>query len=165
MKNPVLMIGIIFAFISLSILQKKGYLNDARDRFMPTSCRAVRVKLDKRIPENWKTTCEGNNLNINIQYIPVTKKEKSIKGKVLKGLLYNELLKYLIHVAKNSPSDNLERTMIVSLRLDHPNLQLNSVTEGKFLVKLATLKDKELIKQHLIRTVQTQEVPKESIKK
>ena len=65
----------------------------------------------------------------------------------------------LISIAKISPGDNLERTDIVRLKMIHPELVINAITEGKYIVKLKTLTDKRLIAEHLKVTVQVQEVP------
>jgi len=152
-KNPVLIIGILFLAIFLMGLSKKGYLRNARKNLIPTSCRATLVKLNRRIPANWKTECEGNNLSINITYVETKKFDDS----KLRQYLYREVANNLIHIAKNSPDDNLERVDIVRLKYQHPKLIVNAVTEGKYLVKLATLKNKKLIAEHFKTTVQIQE--------
>jgi len=135
---------------------------------MPSSCKAVLVKLSRRIPANWSAHCEGttyNNLAIDINY-PVekisdnaTKAEvKSNDPKAIRTLLYREMANDLISVAKISPEDNLERTDIIRVKMIHPKLIINAITEGKYLVKLRTLTDKKLIAEHLKVTVQVQEV-------
>jgi hypothetical protein len=78
----------------------------------------------------------------------------------LRAIMYRELANDLILIAKNSPSDSLERTDIIRVRMNHPKLEINSVTEGKFIIKLSTIKSSELIKEHLKATVQVKEVIK-----
>ena len=135
---------------------------------MPSSCRAVTVKLDRRIPSSWKTECEGRDFNnlfvsMNIDELPpkdsTKDKSKSEKERLLKVLLYKTLANNMILTAKNSPADNLERTGMVRFKLNHPKLKINALTEGRFLVKLQTLSSPQLIAEHLKVTVQVKEVP------
>lgn len=163
MKKPMLAIGILMmvAFISLSgkkFAQKMG-LWDINERFNPTSCRALMVKLSRNIPANWNAKCEGNNLAIDINY--PSKKGETLAQEKLCELLYRQSANYLRLLAdhRTTPTDNLERTDIVRMRLAHPELTINFVTEGKYLAKLATMRSPQLISEHLKVTVQVQEVP------
>ena len=63
-----------------------------------------------------------------------------------------------ISIAKYSPADSLERTDIISLKVTHPELTINSVSEGKHVVNLKTLNNFKLIVRHLRSTVQIQEI-------
>ena len=63
----------------------------------------------------------------------------------------------MTQIAKNSPYETLERVDIVSLRIENPQMEINAVTEGKFIVKLANLKSKKFLAEHLKATVQVQE--------
>ena len=160
MKNPVLVIGILFMAIFLMEANRRGYLGK-REKLVPSSCSAVRRKLDKHVPANWKSDCIGtdfNHLKVEVDY--VLEEKTPIKDEQLKPILYREVANYLIYIAKNSPDDNLERTRQVQLLLNHKRLSINALTEGKFVVKLATLTDKALIAQHFKTTVQVQEIKK-----
>ncbi len=161
MKNPILAIGILFAIIFLfQAGERYNWWPSRRQKLMPSSCKAVLVKLERRIPANWKALCEGstyNNLAVIINF-PVPKDAKEPNEKELNQLIYRELANNMISVAKNSPSDNLERTDIVRIRFNHPQKSVNAITEGRFLVKLQTMTDKNLIAQHFQTTVQVQEV-------
>lgn len=171
MKNPMLVVGVLMMLIFVFQAGKKfNWWELRRQKLMPSSCKAVLVKLSRRIPENWSAHCEGktyNNLAIDINY-PVEKisdpstkakvEEKSKDQKAIRALLYREMANDLIAVAKNSPEDNLERTDIIRIKMIHPKLIINAITEGKYLVKLQTLTDKKLIAEHLKVTVQVQEV-------
>lgn len=156
-KYPILAIGILMMAIFIMDLNRRGLLK--RDNLIPTSCTAVRVKLDRRIPSNWKTQCNKNNLEININY-PEDKISKVNSLEKLRPLLYRELANYLSLIAKNSPSDNLERTDIIVVKLKHSKLSINAVTEGKYIVKLLTIKDKKMLAEHLKVTVQVKESTK-----
>lgn len=160
MKNPVLMIGILFMVIFLMEANRKGYIGQ-REKLVPSSCRAVRVMLDKHIPTNWKTECLGNDFNhlkIEVNYELSEKTPTPVEK--LRPILFREVANYLIFTAKNSPTDNLGRTRQVQLTLNHKDLTINAISEGQFVAKLATLTDKQLIAQHFQRTVQVQEIKK-----
>lgn len=152
MKNPLLMIGLLFLFIFIHQLGQNGYLT--RTKLIPTSCRAVLVKLDRRIPKSWNTKCEGNNLAVSIPF--VIKKELKDKTK-LRAFAYRELANNLVLIAKNSPEDNLEKTDIVRVQFFGDKLEINAVSEGRYVVKLATIKSPQLLKEHLKNTVQVKE--------
>lgn len=154
-KNPVLMVGILMmAVFLMTIGNQKGWFR--RDNLIPTSCKAVLVKLDRRIPASWSTECDGNNLAIKMNF--AEPKDKPIPADQLRTTLFRTLANNLKSVALNSPEDNLERTDIVSVRLIHPKLTINAVSEGKYVVKLATMNDPAMIAEHLKVTVQVQEV-------
>lgn len=156
MKNPILGVGILMMSIFLMGLYKDGKIFK-RENLIPTSCKAVTVKLERRIPANWSIGCEGNNLWVEVNYLLL---EKKIKLEVLRSVFYCEMANYFSLVAKNSPSDNLERTDFVRLKLVHLLLTINALTEGCYLIKMATLTDQRLIAEHLKVTVQVQEVAK-----
>lgn len=162
MKNPVLMVGILLMSIFLMNLSREGKLFE-REALNPTSCKAVLVKLDRRIPASWKTECKGNNLNITLNKT-IMPKEKD-NQEMLRTLLYRELANDLMAIANNSPSDNLERTEFISIKLIHPQMEIGALTEGKFLVKFSTLRDQRLIMEHFQQTVQVQEVIPKALRK
>ena len=157
-QNPILAIGILMMFIFLATAGPKlGWWQSRADKLRPTSCKAVIVKLAKRIPQNWDAFCEGEtkeNLAVVIQ-----SPHEELKNN-LKEILYRSLANDLIIIAKNSPSDNLERTPYVRVEVNHPQLNLNALTQGKFLDKLKTLTVPKLIAEHLKMTVQIQEITK-----
>lgn len=155
MKNPILMVGILMMSILLFQLSEKGFFGN-KSKLIPSSCRAVRVKLDRRIPANWKTYCEGKTVNNLVVEIKSTL-EKNKDLKLLKAALYRNLANDMVLIAKNSPSDNLERTDFVRLKVIHSAGEINAITQGRFLVKLATLKDLKLISEHIKTTVQVSE--------
>ncbi len=141
----------------MTVGRQRGWFQ--RESIIPTSCKAVLVKLDRRIPANWSTECDLNNLAIRMNFAESS--AKPIPQEDLRLTLFRTLANNLKSVAMNSPSDNLERTDIVSVRLIHPKLTINAVTEGRYLVKLATMNDPTMIAEHLKVTVQVQEIAAE----
>jgi hypothetical protein len=157
LKNPILMIGILLMSIFLMNTFKEGGLWN-KDRLKPTSCRAVLVKLNKRIPPGWTTSCDGNSLNLAIAHIKMDKEPTELE--LVRKLVYRELANTLVLLSKNSPTDNLERTDWVSVRYVHPKLEVGALTEGKYAAKFATIKSTEMLKKHLQATVQVKELIK-----
>lgn len=129
-----------------------------RDRLKPTSCKAVLVKLDRRIPGGWTTSCDGENLNLAVSHMAAKKEPTDLE--TVRKIVYRELANSLVLVAKNSPSDNLERTPWVSIRYVHPLLEVGALSEGKFVVKFATIKNKQMLMNHLQATVKVKELIK-----
>jgi hypothetical protein len=119
---------------------------------MASSCKAVLVRLEKKIPANWKAFCEGNNLAVEIKEVVIPKGATN-----LKPLMYRQLANYMAFIARSSHSDILEKVFLVRIKLMHPKMEINAVTEGKFIVKLATLEVPEHIMTHLQSTVQVKE--------
>jgi len=157
LKNPVLIIGILFFIIFiLDLRSRKGSLLQ-RENVTASSCRSALVKLDKRIPKSWSTSCEKNNLAVEIAS---SFDEKKNKIERIKNYMYRELANSFIFIAKNAFTDSLEKVMIVRLKLTSPKLELNAVTEGKYIVKFKTMEKQKFILQHLRSTVQVQEVSK-----
>ncbi len=164
-KNPFLAIGVLVVTILFFQLEEKGLLKSfwesfkesRRAKLTPSSCRSVRVKLDRRIPDSWETRCEGGNYNNLAVIIKLDTSPRFDDQKRLKTYLYRQTANALVHIAQQGPSDNLERTDVIRLQVLHPQLEINAVTEGHLTVKLATLKNKKLIAQHLKHSVQIKE--------
>ena len=80
--------------------------------------------------------------------------------KSIRPLAYREMANHLTFIAKNSAADSLERVLIVRVRLESKNFVFNGVTNGKDIVKLATMKKPAFIAKHLQSTVQVKEQAK-----
>lgn len=151
MKNPVLVVGVILFIVFLFDQKNRNYPLFG-GKLIPSSCRAVVVKLEKRIPANWNLKCEENNLAVTINSnIQVNKFE------LIKPVLYRDLANNLIFIAQNSPQETLERVFIVRVHMEHPLLEIDAISEGKDISKFATLKDKKFIADHLQATVQVKD--------
>ncbi|MGB0452675.1 MAG: hypothetical protein ACPGJV_03100 [Bacteriovoracaceae bacterium] len=155
LKNPILMIGILFMSIFLMTHGKK-FMQEYKTNLTPTSCRALMVKLERRLPAHWKAHCEENNLAVEYS-LEIPKKIQ--KQNEIRQFAYRELANSLSFIAKNSPEDNMQKTDVVRVRMKLEKLTINAVTEGRFLSKLYSLTDPKLITKHIQATVQVQEVP------
>jgi hypothetical protein len=156
MKKPVLMIGIIMFLLFLyQVASKEKWGIFANSKLIPTSCRCVLVGLERRIPENWKVFCEGNNLAVEIKELAIPEDVENIKP-----LLYRQLANHMAFLARNSANDILEKVFFVRFHLVHDKMTIDAVTEGKFIVKLSTLENSKHIMTHLKSTVQVKETVK-----
>lgn len=155
-KNPILTVGIImFGLFISQVVMKEEWGIFKNDKLIPTSCKAALVRLDKKLPENWKVFCEGNNLAVEIHEVGIPDKAPSIKA-----LMYRQLANHMAFVARMSQVDILEKVFFVRFKLQHPQMEINAVTEGKYIVKLATLETADHIMTHLKSTVQVKETVK-----
>jgi hypothetical protein len=156
MKKPVLAIGIIlFSLFLMQVSKKEKWGIFHNDRLIPTSCRAALVRIEKKIPANWEVFCEGNNLAVEIDEIGVPEKATN-----LQPLMYRQLANHMSFIARVSQADILEKVFLVRFKLTHPKLEINAITEGKFIVKLVSLDNPEHIMTHLKSTVQVKETVK-----
>jgi hypothetical protein len=153
MQKPVLAIGLImFGMFLFQVSRDKKWGIFHNEKLIATSCKGVLIRLEKHIPGNWNIFCEGNNLAAEIQEVAIP------KGAVnLKNLMYRQLANHMAFVARKSHQDILEKVTFVRFKVIHPRMEINAVTEGKFIVKLATLESSEHIMTHLQATVQVKE--------
>lgn len=155
-KKPILAMGIImFTAFMYQVAKKEGWIQGSSDRYASTSCKGVVVGLEKRIPDNWKVFCEENNLAVDIKEVTIPEKATN-----LQPLMYRQLANHMAHVARISSPDLLQKIFFVRFHIVHPGLTLDAVTEGKYIVKLATLENAEHIMAHLKATVQVKETVK-----
>lgn len=158
MKNPMLMIGILLMVIFLGGLGDKSIFS-RKEKLTPTSCKAVLIMLNKRIPATWTTDCEQNNLKIHIlANVELKSEEEQKRDQELRAVLFRELANNLVFVAKNSPIDSLERTDAITMSIQAGNRKINAASFGRHVIKLNTMKSQKFIKEHLQATVKVQEV-------
>lgn len=156
MKNPVLAIGIILMGLFIyQVANKEKWGVFTNQKLMSTSCRAVLIKIEKKVPDNWKVFCEGNNLAVEINELAVAPEATK-----LKSMMYRQLANHMSYVARISYIDILEKVDFVRFKLMHSKMEINAVTEGKYIVKLSTLELPEHIMTHLKSTVQVKETIK-----
>lgn len=157
-KHPMLVIGItLFTLFLFQVAKKEGwdisFYN--KEKFESTSCKGALVRIEKKIPANWKAFCEGNNLAVEVNEVAIPEAADN-----LRSLMYRSLANHMTFIAKVSEPDILEKVFLVRFRLTHPKMVINAVTEGKFIVKLLNLETPEHIMTHLQSTVQVKETIK-----
>jgi hypothetical protein len=150
MKNPVLAIGIIlFSLFLYQVASKEQWGILANEKLIATPCKAALVRLVKHTPENWKLFCEGNNMAVVIDEITIPKDAAN-----LEILMFRQLANHMAMTARLSQVDILEKVLFVRFKVIHPRMEINAMTEGQYIVKLATLETPEHIMAHLKSTVQ-----------
>lgn len=160
MKNPVFAIGFLFFAIFLFQLRDKGIFKDRAQKMIPTSCKAVVARLDKYMSKEWEFSCNENNLQI------ITKvDQKIISGEIkeatqLRPLMYKALANIYASISKYAPEDSLERTGIIAVRLIHPHMTLNSMSEGRHVKNIKGLKNLDNLADHFKQTIRVQELAK-----
>lgn len=159
LKNPVLAFGILIFIIFIFQLRENGAFQKRAESMMATSCRSVKVRLDKYLHPTWKIECNKNNLEVTI---PVDEKiaPKGADLETIRAEMYKALANSYIAISRYAMEESLERTMMVVVKLVHPKLTLSSISEGKFVVKLKTLKNKNNLARHIHQTIQVQEITK-----
>jgi hypothetical protein len=153
--RPILALAAL-SFI-LVFMYAQGWHILSNPKLKPTSCRAALVKLQRLSPGNWQLACEDNNLRLEIREHQVP---AALEVAAARPLLYRQLANYLTQLAKMSEPDHLGRITIIHLKIIHPKMEINSITEGKDIIKLLTLRTQEFILDHLKHTVQVKETLK-----
>lgn len=161
MKKPVLMIGLLMMIIFIYDLRNRGILFDRDDRLKTTSCTATLVMLNKRTPATWRNECEGNNLAVTIDINLESKKIDTQDDTKVKTYMFRELANDLVFIAKNSPVDSLERVFMVRVKLQSERMDIDALSEGKYINKLRTLTNRRFIAEHLQNTVKIKETMKQ----
>ncbi len=153
-KKPLLTLCILmFGSVWLGSMGYMPFLKNPK--LKPTSCRAALVKLERQVPQNWKLSCDDNNLSVVVNEMQVKADEKE-----LKAAMYRQLANHMVALARYSQVDILEKVFIIHLKLDHPKMEINAISEGKYVAKLATLDSATFIMDHLKQTVQVKETLK-----
>ncbi|MFG1499789.1 hypothetical protein ABMA70_06215 [Halobacteriovorax sp. XZX-3] len=157
LRNPVLGFGILIFIIFIFQLRENGAFQKRADSMLATSCRSVKVRLDKYMHPSWKIECNKNNLEVTI---PVDEKivPEGTDKEILRQEMYKALANSYISISRYAMDESLERTMMVVVKLVHPKMILSSLSEGKYVVKLKTLKNKNNLARHIHQTIQVQEV-------
>jgi hypothetical protein len=159
LKKPILIIGILLMVIFIFDLRRRGIFFGRYQKLKATSCNSVLVMLNRRTPDTWKNSCKESTLTVAIQ-LTLPPKIKNAKDQVLRQYLYRELANNLIKIAKNSLNESLERTFSVHVKQRSQRMDIDAVTEGRFIAKLATISDPKFIAEHLKNTVHIKERPK-----
>jgi len=146
--------------IFLFQLRDKGFFTKRANSMIPTSCKSVMVRLAKYMNESWEMKCNGNNLLIETYVDPKVIDYKLRDPKALREKMYKALANSYSSVSRYSAEDSLSRTNIISLRLIHPFLTLNSMSEGKHVVNIKNMKNLSNLSRHFEQTIRVQEVTK-----
>jgi hypothetical protein len=154
MKKPILVVGILM--FAIFIMRSAGHLPFFnRSNLGTTACHGAIVRLERELPKDWDIYCEENNLTIEVdEDLP------NVKPELIKETLYQLLANHFVLLSRSAENDLMEKIFIVRFKLKHHKLEINAISEGKYVAKLASLNSKEFIVEHLKQTVQVNDVVK-----
>jgi hypothetical protein len=156
LKYPVLIIGIILFSLFLMDEQTSKWWFKFSKRYIPSSCNAVKERVELKAPSNWSLECPGTEL-----LILTVKEDKSVDGhQKLRKYLYRQMANTYVNLARFSNPETLELLLNVQVIMDHPILQINSKTDGQAVVRFLKLKTQNQIIQHLGVSVKVKETLK-----
>jgi hypothetical protein len=149
--------GILFCYILFVYLDKKGVFERRRQLLEGTPCIAALVKLEKNISFNWSFQCEKNQLLVTIKE-PLPDKLSDPKKK--KQYLYYQLANHFSLIAHSAPEVNLEKILLVELKLLTEKLELFGAARGLDVALLKKIEDPQKMLKHLHKTFRVKEVVK-----
>jgi hypothetical protein len=154
MKYPVLIMGVIMFLIFINQeTTKVWWENKVMRRFIPSTCDAVKDRVDVKAPKEWKMECPGTQLLvITIDFSPTAKglNEQRI-------LMYKHLANTLSELAHHAHGETLEYLKNIKVILKHKSLHITSMTDGQAVSKFTILKEEKEILEHLKLTVKVGE--------
>lgn len=154
MKNPILMMGILmFSVFLMTVSKKQSFMT--REKLYPSSCKAVLVRLEKRLPATWKASCKDNDMMLEM-----SSNLSNDNLDLLRQGLYLEIANNIVLTSRNCPLDTLTQVKTVKLSLDHKSFKIEALTKGSDIVKFATMNEKQFILEHLKATVKVSEIKK-----
>lgn len=158
MKKPMLILGILMFGIFLYDYnlrkQGKGGIFE-RKSFKTWSCRPIEIKIEQLgLPSGWEMECNKSNMKFTIHL------KEEVTPNTVKSYMYRELANSLVWIAKKSPSDSLERVLVIHTEIHTPLLRINAITEGKDLQLFKKANSQDQIKSLLRSTVQVKETTK-----
>jgi len=169
MKYPVLVMGVILFAIFLSQDTTKKWWNLQKRRFTPSTCDAVKDKVNKTSPSNWSIECP----TIQLLILTVDFDEKAKDFRSQRIMMYRQLANIyskFAHIANTrldyiedgkqkhyNEIESLERLEAVRIILKNEQLLITSQSDGQAVSKFIKLKRPEQISEHLKLTVKVSE--------
>jgi hypothetical protein len=153
MKYPVLAIGVILFALFLNDPKTEKFWKNSKRRFIPSTCDAVKDRVEIKSPQTWELECPGTQLLIvKIQHDPAA---RSLK--VLRSQMYKNLANSYANLGRFSNLETLSYLKFIELIVVHPKLTIRSKTDGQAIVEMAKLKTQSDIANHLKLTVKVKE--------
>ena len=144
--------GILMMIAFILNIKNRGINLFNRDALHPTSCKAVLISVEKKLPKNWKAHCEKNTLKIEIQ---TTLDSPNVD--LLREALYLELGNNIVFLAKNTSPGTMDYVDLVEIYQINHRYDIRAYTKGKDISKFSTMNDKKFILEHLKATVTVRE--------
>jgi hypothetical protein len=156
LKYPMLVIGIILFSLFIMDENTSKWWNSFSTRFIPSTCNAVKERIAPKAPNNWTIECPGTELLI----LNVSQNKQSPSTAMLRKYLYRELANTYVNFAKFSNPETLSQLQNLKVNIDHPQMKIESISDGEAVVKFITMKDQNMIIRHLGATVKVKEIIK-----
>lgn len=153
MKYPVLIVGIIFFAIFVTSPKTKDFWRKINRRNIPSTCDAVKDRVEKKAPSTWSFDCPTTQfLIIDIQHNPADRNYLKLRQE-----MYKELANSYVKLGNLSNKETLNYLPKIHMKLIHPSLSINSQTDGQAVVELTKKKSQQDIATHLKLTVTIKE--------
>lgn len=156
MKYPMLVIGIVLFSLFVMDENTSKWWNSFSSRFIPNTCQSVKERVIKKAPKNWSIECPGTELLI----LTISDNTQIAKTSVLRKYLYRQLANSYVNFAQFSNPETLEQLQHLKISMNHPQITLESKSDGESVVAFLKLKNKEQIIKHLGTSVKVKEVIK-----
>lgn len=156
LKYPVLIIGIILFALYLSNSNTKDFWKKIDRRYKPSTCDVTVDRVKPKAPKNWSFNCE------TLQYLIVDiKYDKKLNPNLsLKQQLYYELANHLVKLGQFSNLETMSYLRKIKMNIITDQLTIESVTDGKTIVKLVNSENRRILLEHLKIGVRVKEVRK-----
>ena len=156
-KKPIFSIGVLVFVIFLFQLNQMGYFEKRNKVFTTASCNAILVKIDRIKPKEWVTECSGHFAD-QTDTLSVSSPFNVTDPKIdIKIFAYREMANHLSFLAKNAPTDNLEKLSWVKISVIHSKGQADGITSGRLLAKMRTVQTNEGLMEHLRNSVKVKD--------
>lgn len=156
LKYPMLVIGIVLFSLFLMDEHTAKWWNQFSNRLIPSTCQAVKDRVSAKAPKNWAMDCQGTELLI----LNVTEDKKLAKTPVLRKYLYRQLANTYVNLAQISNPETLEQLPNLKIIMHHPQMKIESRSDGESVVQFIKLKEQAAIIRHLGTTVKVKEIIK-----
>ena len=169
MKYPVLVMGLIMFGIFLSQDTTKKWWNKQKARLIPSTCKAVIDRVQKKAPRGWEMEC----LNTKFLTLSINFNKEAKSKRLLRVAMYRELaniytqfaqfanvpLKYIEDGKEKTYNEieTLEHLNDIQIKLKHSTLEINSQSDGQAVARFLVIKRPAQIAEHLRLTVKVSE--------
>ena len=154
LKYPVLIVGIVLFALYITNPKTKEYWANYDRRFIPSTCDALKDRMEKQLPDNWNLKCPGTQL----LKVEVKSELRKDKYPIVRSSLYQELANSYIEIGRVANPETLSNLKNLELKIVHPQLIINSKTDGQAVVELRSKRGPEEVKNHLKLTVKVKEL-------
>lgn len=156
LKYPVLIVGIILFAIYWNDPNTKEYWSKYNRRYIPSTCDAVKDRVEKKAPESWEMKCP----TIQLLKIKIESQAKEDRPVLVRQAVYKELANSYSTLGRLSNPETLEYLKNIEVTIVNKYLSVKSKTDGKAVVEMLSKKNPKDIANHLRLTVKVKEIKK-----